>query len=94
MNKKERYYNHIVEDLVKKTEINYEEEITPFPSDVIIFPSGYLFPLHSLYHHEPTANYIPLSFIKYVEERYGARDEEVNIIWELYKERMVKQINN
>ena len=76
MDKKERYINYVVGDLVKNTEIDHDQETITLPT-----PS---FPSFSFSHHL----YHPLSFSKYVKARYGAHDEEIKIIWKLYKERI------
>ena len=49
MNKKEKYYNYVVEDIVKNTEIDYDQETIKFPfflanSNMCIDPR--LFPSH------------------------------------------------
>jgi len=81
MNNKERYINFIVDDLISKTEIDYEKEKIKFPfrspTPLISF-SSYLsvFP-----------------FARYVIERYGTRDEEVHTIFGVYKERLQNLIN-
>ena len=85
MDKKEKYYNYVVNDIVKNTEIDYDQEtITlPSPSFPLLFFSTY-------------SSFIPsiLSFSKYVKARYGAHDEEMDIIWNQYRERIIKLIDN
>ncbi len=91
MNKKEKYINYIVDDLINNTEINYEQEIiiTPFSSQssfdpfYIISPSPYYPYRHSL-----------SIFSKYLKERYGVRDDESQIIWDQYKQIIKSLINN
>tara|TARA_B110000211_G_scaffold17441_1_gene18185 strand:- start:47 stop:391 length:345 start_codon:yes stop_codon:yes gene_type:complete len=80
MDKKERYYNFIVDDMVKKTEIDHDKKRIKFPSlPISISFLSLLFPLPPLF----------LSlFSKHVIERYGVHDEEMEIIWNLYKERI------
>tara|TARA_R110000751_G_scaffold58320_3_gene123202 strand:+ start:176 stop:475 length:300 start_codon:yes stop_codon:yes gene_type:complete len=98
MDKKERYYNFIVADLVKKTEIDYDQEIIKLP---------FLHPPHSpstLYSPfpSPLSNNLLHSFFKsfstsfsnHVRKVYGAHSEEINIIWNLYKDRLHSLINN
>jgi len=92
MNKKEKYINYVVDDLVKNTEIDYDQEIIkypfyhttpPFTSTLIYFSlsSIPLFP-----------SLIP--FANHVRKVYGAHSEEIEIIWKLYKERIESLINN
>ena len=87
MNRKEKYYNFIVDDLLKKTEIDYEKEEISFPSSFLSsspfsFSSLLLYPSH------------PYLFSKYLKDLYGTRDEEVRTIWKLYKERIQSLIDN
>tara|TARA_R110000751_G_scaffold15833_1_gene50850 strand:+ start:725 stop:982 length:258 start_codon:yes stop_codon:yes gene_type:complete len=79
MDKKERYYNFIVDDMVKKTEIDHDKKRIKFP-------------FHSLYTSfffflTPPLSFFPL-FPKYITERYGTHDGEIKIIWNLYKEKI------
>ncbi len=93
MSKKEKYINYIVDDLVKKTEINYNREEITFlflstkPS--FIFPS-LLLPL------SPSLSFYLLSsydFSKHVKEIYGTKDEEIEIVWNQYWEKLESLIN-
>ena len=78
MNKKEKYINYVVEDLVSKTEIDYEQGKIKFP---LSSPSPSFF-IQYLY-------LLPSSFFSnYIKEKYGAHSEEIEIIWKLYKERI------
>jgi len=83
MNKQERYINYVVEDLVKKTEIDYEEEtiFLPFPLPFHSFTILFL-------------SYPPFIFSKYIKNLYGTKDEEAQTIWDQYKERIQSLINN
>ena len=85
MNKKEKYINYVVEDLISNTEIDYEQEKIKYPflpnqphytSTLLPFPSPsfYLLPI--------------LPFANHVRKVYGAHSEEIEIIWKLYKERI------
>jgi len=91
MSKKEKYINFIVEDLIKKTEIDYGQERINFP-----FPSSFLLSLSFSFHHLPLTptSLFPSSFSKYIRERYGVRDEEVQTIWGQYRNKVVSLINN
>jgi len=86
MNKKEKYINYVVEDLVSKTEIDYDQEIIKYPF-YHSFPSISP-PLNSLLF----PSLIP--FANHVRKVYGAHSEEIEIIWKLYKERIQSLINN
>ena len=78
MNKKEKYINFIIDDLVSKTEIDNERKENSFP-----------------YLPSPTKTSVPTIFSlpsrlfsKHVIERYGVHDEEMEIIWYQYKEKI------
>ena len=82
MNKKEKYINFIVDDMIKKTEIDYEQGKIKYPSHLTLLPSSF-FP-----------SFLTFSFRNYLKERYGAHSEEIEFIWKLYKERIESLINN
>jgi hypothetical protein len=88
MNKQEKYYNYVVDDLVKNTEIDHDQETIKFP-----FYYNYILPLH------PTPflfslSYLSTIFSKHVIERYGVHDEEMEIIWNQYREKILTIIGN
>ena len=83
MNKKEKYINYVVEDLVSKTKIDYDQEKIKYP----YLPNLFHLPQHPIL-------YPIFSFRNYLKERYGAHSEEIDIIWKLYKERIQSLINN
>ena len=83
MNKKEKYYNYVVDDLVKNTEIDHDQETIKFPFYYNYTP----FPLYSLLSSLTI-------FSKHVIERYGVHDEEMSIIWNQYREKILTIIGN
>ena len=89
MNKKEKYINFIVADLVKKTEIDYDRDLIKLP---FLTPSSLFFFLYSslplLSPSSPSLTPLYPSFSNHVRKVYGAHSEEINIIWNLYKERI------
>ena len=88
MSKKEKYYNFIVDDMVKKTEIDHDQEKIKFPFyNNSIFFSTLLLILPPLY-SPPNLSPIFSRFSKHAIERYGTHDEEMEIIWNLYKEKI------
>ena len=80
MNTKEKYYNFIIDDLVRNTEMDYEKEeiLPPF---YFFNPPSFHFFANSILHSYS----IPVTFTKHVTELYGVRDEEVDFIWDLYR---------
>ena len=90
MNKQEKYINYIVDDLIKKTEIDYGRgkiKCTFLPSD------SYFGDCANISSFFSTSTY-STTFSVYMSERYGAKDEEMKIIWGLYKERIKELIDN
>ena len=95
MDKKEKYINYVVDDMIKKTEIDYDQEKIKYPSHpshpctTFLF-STFLSNILSL--HLSSPSYSPSSplpfFSKHVIERYGIHYNDVDIIWKLYKERI------
>ena len=86
MDKVEKYYQYVIKDLVKDPRIDYEEKriyLLPLSPPLLLFPLP-IYP-SSLY------SLLTLSFSSYVEGRYGLKGDEVNNIWDLYKER-IKEI--
>ena len=91
MNKrKERYYNYVVNDLVKKTEIDYVNGrmYTPFPYN---FPITILFftPVYSSFFSS-----FVCSFSKHCKNIYGLNDDEVKYVWNEYRDIIKDKINN
>jgi hypothetical protein len=84
MDKKGGYVNYIIEDLIKKTEVDYILERVRFP---------FLFGPSSL-----TSNYSLLppllssSFYKHIESYYGVPHELKDKIWVIYKERILESL--
>ena len=89
MNRQEKYIEYIVDHLVKKTEIDYHQEEIKYPFFPPFFNS-YLFPPNPFPASSPLFH--PLS--NHLKEKYGARDEEIKIIWDIYRERILSLIDN
>jgi alcohol dehydrogenase YqhD (iron-dependent ADH family) len=87
MNKKEKYYNYVVNHLVKKTKIDYGKERVIFPFSIIDPQFAFFTPKLLI------DSFLP-DFTNYVKERYGVHDEEIEFIWDQYKERIQSLINN
>jgi len=79
MNKKEKYINFSVEDMVNKTKIDYDGEEIIYP-----FLSYSLSPTHFLNHS--TIHLFHIS--RHLKETYGVNDEELEMIWKLYINRI------
>ena len=84
MDRLERYYNYVVDDMVKDTKINNLKEVTQFPFSSFLSASS---PSHFPSFHLT----VPI-FSRYIQQRYGVRDSEIQIIWYQYKERIISII--
>ena len=82
MDKKEKYINYVVEDLISNTEIDYDQKKIKYPFSPYIF-FNYFF-----------LTFIFTSFSKYVIERYGIHDNDVDNTWEIYKGKIKEVIDN
>lgn len=84
MNKLEKYINYIVEDLVNNTEIDYLKRTFNFP----FFPTSTNTTLEYV-----KDQYAPPGLLyNYLQLRYGSRKEEVKIVWNIFKERILSLI--
>tara|TARA_R110000803_G_scaffold122202_2_gene190236 strand:+ start:589 stop:879 length:291 start_codon:yes stop_codon:yes gene_type:complete len=92
--RKEKYYNYVISDLVSKTEIEHEQGKISLPFTFSLSYDTFFY--YSLSFDLSPSFYSPslITFSSYLKERYGAQDEETQIIWELYKERIETIINN
>tara|TARA_R110002126_G_scaffold197188_1_gene345091 strand:+ start:642 stop:905 length:264 start_codon:yes stop_codon:yes gene_type:complete len=86
MTKKEKYYNYVVEDLIKKTEIDYDQEIIKYPH--------LNFPYPSLIPRMATSSYSELRFSDHIQGKYGIQEDEVGMVWGQYMIRLQTLINN
>ena len=84
MDKKEKYINYVVEDLISNTEIDYDQEKIKYPFS----PSPSFLPLF-LQLSSPLT-----SISKYVIERYGIHENDVDNTWKLYKGKIIEVIDN
>ena len=88
MNNKEKYYNYVVDDLVKRTELkrfsdrhySYYRIKYPFIKHFEKLPvPTYRYAVD----HNPYALFTP-----YVISIYGVSDEEVEMVWNIYRDRI------
>jgi hypothetical protein len=79
MDKKGGYVNYIIEDLIKKTEVDYILERVRFPFPFLSSPSSPLL-------------FLPSYFYKHIESYYGVPHELKDKIWVIYKERIIESL--
>ena len=85
--KQEKYYSYVVEDLVSKTEIDYDQEIIKFPFS---FASFFL-PFSSL-PFIPLSPYFSFAFSSYLLGRY-AINEGLSELWGLYINKIKNKVD-
>ena len=88
MDKKEKYINFIVDDMIKKTDIDYDREKIKYPPTPT-YPYSFSFFFSLLLLSRP----LP-PFSKHVIERYGIHDNDVDNTWEIYKGKIKELIDN
>ncbi len=69
MDKKEKYYSYVVDDFIKKTEIDHEKKVIKTPFTKPIF-----FNTNNGYNASNIINYFFFDFYSYAMERYGIHD--------------------
>tara|TARA_R110000803_G_scaffold122202_2_gene190235 strand:+ start:336 stop:596 length:261 start_codon:yes stop_codon:yes gene_type:complete len=84
MDKKEKYYNYVVNDLVKKTEIDYDEGriYTPFSPPLVLLSFTFFTPSLDSF------------FSDHCKGVYGVNDGEIKYVWDEYKEIIKDKIRN
>ena len=68
-----RYIEHIINDLVRDTKIDYDREVVHFPFTYSPYPPIIL---------NTTSLF---TFSKYCKNTYGLTEEEIDYVWDLYK---------
>lgn len=79
----------IVDELISKTNIVNNNGSIDFP-----FISGYIATNLYIYGHGLVMDQINRGFPIYLKDNYGSSDEEIDIIWNLYKERLQSLISS
>ena len=77
------YLNKVLDHLVRGTKIDYENNIISS-----FFPSLSL----SLYIYSSTC-FLPFSFSSYCKNTFGLTDEEIEYVWNEFKEIILGKIN-
>lgn len=92
---KEKYYNYVVDDLLKHTRIGYDHEhnmevvTTPFnyPNEkrIIQIPYKHFSTISATF-----TDFYP--FTEYLTNRYGVREEEMELISDQYRDKILSLI--
>jgi hypothetical protein len=84
--KQEKYYSYVVDDMIKNTEIDYDQEIIKFP---FLFFTYSFYPLFTPQFLSPSS---PSFFSNYLLGRY-AINEGLNELWGLYINKIKNKID-
>jgi hypothetical protein len=88
MSKQEKYIEYVVDNLINKTEIDYERKRVKFPFNE--YPNDLFHRFNLL---PPKAQLIRNHY-DYVKNIYGAHSEEIVIIWNNYMETLTSLFKN
>jgi hypothetical protein len=81
-----KFLDKVVIQIVRETEIDHERELIRYP---------YGSPHHLLYHSLLISHLLSLfPFIKHCEDVYGLNEQEIDYVWEEYREIIKDKINN
>tara|TARA_R110000868_G_scaffold408977_2_gene693580 strand:- start:63 stop:368 length:306 start_codon:yes stop_codon:yes gene_type:complete len=100
MSKKEKYYNYIINDLVKDT--NIDEELSnqlgtdfvvfPFKKEGKVFGDTHMAPVYSLGLSFMSMTFKD-NFTEHLQSMYGVREDEVEILNDLYANALKEKFN-
>jgi hypothetical protein len=77
-NRKERYYNFIIDELIKDTRYDIEMGVISTPDGRDFYSNDFYGGTH---------------FNQYVMDTYGAKRKEAKTIWGIYREKMLDIVN-
>jgi len=84
MNKKERYYDFIIEDLISHTEIIDNISVRfPFSNGGVKYTIAVLDLTEPAYNSR-TNFHLAMKFFHYVNTMYGVKEEEMDLLWKRY----------
>jgi len=85
MSRKEKYINYVVDDLVKKTRIDFE-------GGKIYFE--FLGDSKLLQYSSHKYKLPPFDFLDFIQQTYGAKESEIHFIWDVYRGKIKKLIGD
>ena len=86
----DRYIEHIINDLVRDTRIDYEKERITFPFGLNL--PFYVSTLLPNLHTPPI--FSPPLYSDYCKDNYGLTEDEIKYVWDQYKSIIIDKITN
>ena len=82
-----KFLHKVIDQIVSETILDYDRKVieTPFP-----LPLSTFFPLSPTFFFSPS----PFSLLKHCKEVYGLNKQEIEYVWEEYREIIKDKINN
>lgn len=91
MGKHQNYINYISDNLIKNTEIDFDKEVIVFPfmaDDYEPYPFNALGPHRYISLTSSSLSGPVPPFFRYCRDFYGAKEKEMNLIWDSYSEKL------
>ena len=92
VDRKNEYLDKVVEYLVDDTIIDYGRKMISYPS--LSFSFSFFYVLHSPPYLPPSSLPISSPFSKFIKGNYGLTNDEIDYVWEEYKNIINDKINN
>lgn len=93
-NKIKRYLDRVVNELVKGTVIDYDKEIISFPHHRLFSPILPFSPPFGLTLINPFTTSFFYGLSNYCKNTFGITKEEIEYVWEIYREIILDKIEN
>ena len=80
-----KFLDKVVEQIVRETEIDYDRKVigNPFPFPIVFYP-----------HFSRSSRLIPFSFFNHCRDVYGLNKQEIEYVWEEYRNIIRDKIEN
>ena len=90
-----RFLDKVIDQIVSETEIDYGRKVieTPFPLSYFISHHFYSFPSRLFLFLSFLSSSFS-SFLKHCKEVYGLNEQEIEYVWEEYKQIIIDKINS
>ena len=91
MNKKQKYYKFIIDDMISKTEVDYDT----WGGTSVVFPyfpedNYYSDTIEKLKYHDSYVN----DFSYYMSSRYGVIEDEMGMLYQIYLDGVIDKVRS